>query len=309
MKKIVIAAALAVASLGAMAQSTVYGRINATVDSTKTGSVRADSIVNDISHVGISVKENLGGGLSARAVIETSVGSQDPVTTGFTQLGDRQSTVGLVNKAGSIDIGRNVHGLFTTLSDNDAFNTLYGSVAGDVHNLRDLRLSNGAFARVTALPGVTLGVDRTYTAVGNEATVYSAGTKLGPVNVGVAQFEQGAEKSTVVGANVKLGLAQISYSHSDDKSGVDSKGDLVGVRYPLGANVTAKASYGRQSRDPVFVIGPSASGPQEKTTAYAVGADYALSKRTQFSVAYRNVDKQGTSSDIKQVGVGVTHRF
>jgi predicted porin len=40
-----------------------------------------------------------------------------------------------------------------------------------------------------------------------------------------------------------------------------------------------------------------------------MGADYHFSKRTLMGVNYRNVDATGTINDIKQVGVGVTHRF
>ena len=43
--------------------------------------------------------------------------------------------------------------------------------------------------------------------------------------------------------------------------------------------------------------------------AYAMGADYHFSKRTALGVNYRNVDAVGTANDVKQVGVGVTHRF
>ena len=293
MKKIIITAALLATTALASAQTTVYGRMNATVDNTKTGDTTVNSIVNDISHIGFSVKEDLGGGLSARAVIETSIGSQDPVTSPATQLGDRQSTVGLAAKFGSVDVGRNVHGVFTTLGAGDSFGALYGSVAGDVHNLRGLRLSNGVFARVTALPGVSLGADRTYTATGQEATVYSAGTKIGIANLGIAQFEQGTEKSTVASANAKFGNTGVFYSYSDNK-GVDAyKGNLVGVSQKMGA-YTLKAGYGKTNNN---------------VEAYNVGAEYALSKRTDLLVSYRNVDKAGTTADIKQVGVGVTHRF
>lgn len=293
MKKIVIAAALAVASMGAMAQATVYGRINATVDSTKTGAVRADSIVNDISNIGFRVQEDLGGGLRARAVIETSIASQDPTTGGDTQLGNRQSTVGLASKVGSVDVGRNVHGVFTTLASGDSFNALYGSIAGDVHNLRGLRLSNGVFAQVTALPGVTLGADRTYTATGQEATVYSAGTKFGIANVGVAQFEQGAEKSVVASANAKFGDTTVFYSYSNNKGTSAYQGNMIGTSQKIGA-YTIKAGYGKTNNN---------------VEAYNVGAEYALSRRTDLLISYRNVDKAGTSADVKQVGVGVTHRF
>lgn len=293
MKKILVTAALLATTALASAQTTVYGRMNATVDSTKTGATTVDSIVNDISHIGFRVQENLGGGLSARAVIETGINSQDPTGSADTQLGNRQSTVGLASKAGSLDLGRNVHGVFTTLASGDSFNALYGSIAGDVHDLRGLRLSNGAFARVTALPGVTLGADRTHTAAGSEATVYSAGARIGVINAGVAQFEQGAEKSIVASANAAFGATTVFYSHSDNQGAVVSKGNLVGVSQKIGA-YTVKAGYGKTNTN---------------VEAYNVGAEYALSRRTNLLISYRDVNKAGSVNDIRQVGVGVTHRF
>lgn len=293
MKKLIVTAALLATTGMAVAQTTVYGRINATVDNTQTGSARVDSIVNDISHIGFRVQEDLGRGLSARAVIETAVGSQDPVNSAATQLGDRQSTLGVSGRLGSVDVGRNVHGIFTTLADGDSFGALYGSIAGDVHNLRGLRLSNGVFARATVIPGFAVGVDRTHTATGNEATVYSVSGKVAGVSVGMANFEQGAEKSTVASAGMKFGHTGVFYSYSDNAGAAVSKGHLIGASQRMGA-VTVKAGYGRTDTD---------------VKAYNVGAEYALSKRTDLLVSYRNVDRAGSTQDVQQVGVGITHRF
>ena len=293
MKKILISAALVASTALAHAQVTVYGRVNATIDSTKTGAVKADGIVNDISHIGFSVREDLGRGVAARAVIETAVATQDPTNGPGTQMGDRQATVGLTSKLGSIDLGRAVHGVFTTLADGDSFGALYGSIAGDVHDLRGLRLSNGVFARATVIPGVTVGMDRTHTAAGNEAVVYSASGKVAGVNVGVARFEQGAEKSTVASAGMRLGHTGVFYSYSDNEGAAVSKGHLVGVSQKMGA-MTVKAGYGQTDRD---------------VRAYNVGAEYAFSKRTDLLVSYRNVDRVAAANDVKQIGVGITHRF
>ena len=293
MKKAIISAALMATAVLASAQVTVYGRLNATVDNTKTGATTVNSIVNDTSRIGFRVTEDLGKGLSARAVIETAINSNDPAAGGDTQLGNRQSTVGLASKLGSVDIGRNLHGVFTTLADGDAFGAAYGSLAGDVHNLRGLRMGNAVFARFTALPGVGVGVDRTHTATGAEATVYSATAKIAGVAVGVARFDQGREKSTVASAALSRGNTGVYYSYSDNEGATASKGHLVGVSQKLGA-VTAKAGYGRTDRD---------------VRAYNVGAEYAFSKRTDLLVSYRNVDAAGANNDVKQVGVGITHRF
>jgi predicted porin len=111
--------------------------------------------------------------------------------------------------------------------------------------------------------------------------------------VGVARFEQGAEKSTVASAGLRLGHTGVFYSYSDNEGAAVSKGHLVGVSQHMGA-VTIKAGYGQTDRD---------------VQAYNVGAQYAFSKRTDLLVSYRNVDAAGTIADVKQVGVGITHRF
>jgi predicted porin len=170
---------------------------------------------------------------------------------------------------------------------------LYGSIAGNVHNVRGVRVSNGTFLALKPIMGVTATYDRTHNGVGTEASSYSASASMFGVNATVAQFTQGIEKSTVIGASAKLGDTKVFYTHSDDKGVVASTGDLVGVSQAFGP-LTAKASYGKTNTD---------------VKAYALGADYNLSKRTMVGATYRNVDTVGTASDIKQVGVGVTHRF
>ena len=300
MKKITLAAVLALATLGASAQVTISGKYSVWGDSTKTGSARTGTMATDpTSNIAIGVKEDLGGGLTARAVIETTLGTTNSVDgTSNTQLGDRQSTVGLAGKIGSVDVGRNVHSQFLAIANNDAFNTLYGSVAGDVHNLRGLRFSNGAFFATNIGP-IAATYDRSNNGAGVEdVTSASLGAALGPVNAVVANYVNGAgtEKSTVVGANAKVGGTTVFYSHSDNHStviGETKKGDLIGASQTFGA-YTAKASYGKTNTE---------------VKAYNVGVDYALSKRTQVGVAYRVVDLTGTTQDIKQVGVGITHRF
>lgn len=296
MKKITIAALFALISATASAQVTISGKIGQYVDSTKTGNTTVNSIATEpTSNITIGAKENLGSGLTARATVDTSL-SGNTINGAGTQLGDRQSTVGVAHKLGSIDLGRNVHSQFLAVTNNDAFNTLYGSVAGDVHNLRGLRFSNGAFVSVSVVPGVTATYDRQQATAGIDASAYSISAKVAGINATVARYTQGVEKSTVVGANYKMGATTVFYSHSDNESATASetkKGDLLGVAQSFGA-ITAKASYGRTNKD---------------TTAYSVGLDYALSKRTYVGVAYRSVDVATANADIKQVGIGLVHSF
>ncbi len=291
MKKIVIATMLAAASIVATAQITVSGNLRPFLDNTTVAGSNSNSMKSDSSRIGISASETLGGGLTARAMIETSVAATNPVSGSETKFGDRQTTVGLSSKIGSIDIGRKFNSHFLAITSNDVFGTAYGSIAGDVHNLRTIRSGDAIF--VTAGAGNFSGsIDRTVT-IGTESTSYSAVGVLGPVLATIAVFESGTAKSTMIAGQTSVLKLKTYVSYSMDKdNAVESTGTLVGASMPISTSpLTAKISYGTKSVGDV--------------KAYNVGADYALSKRTALSVAYRNV----TGSDTKQTGIGVTHQF
>ena len=291
MKKIVIATMLAAASIVATAQITVSGNLRPFLDNTTVAGSNSSSMKSDSSRIGISASETLGGGLTARAMIETSVAATNPVSGTETKFGDRQTTVGLSSNVGSIDIGRKFNSHFLAITSNDVFGTAYGSIAGDVHNLRTIRSGDAIF--VTAGAGNFSGsFDRTVT-IGTESTSYSAVGVLGPVLATIAVFESGTVKSTMIAGQTSVLKLKTYVSYSMDKdNAVESTGTLVGASMPISTSpLTAKISYGTKSVGDV--------------KAYNVGADYALSKRTALSVAYRNV----TGSDTKQTGIGVTHQF
>ena len=291
MKKIVIATMLAAASIVATAQITLSGNLRPFLDNTNVGGSSSTSMKSDSSRIGISASETLGGGLTARAMIETSVAATNPVSGTETKFGDRQTTVGLSSNVGSIDIGRKFNSHFLAITSNDVFGTAYGSIAGDVHNLRTIRSGDAIF--VTAGAGNFSGsFDRTVT-IGTESTSYSAVGVLGPVLATIAVFESGTVKSTMIAGQTSVLKLKTYVSYSLDKdNAVESTGTLIGASMPISTSpLTAKISYGTKSLGDV--------------KAYNVGADYALSKRTALSVAYRNV----TGSDTKQTGIGVTHQF
>ena len=301
MKKIVLATVLALSAVAASAQVTVYGRLTEFVDSTKTGTVKVNSLVNDASRIGIKAEEKLGGGLSARVVVETSVAADDPKTGSSTQLGDRQSTIGLVSKFGSIDLGRKEHSQFLAIKAADPFGgSTYGSVAPDVLNDRSRRMGDGAFLGATVGP-VTATYDRSmYTnPATQEAISWSLGGKVGPVTAAVARFETGADYTNVLTASGKVVGITLSTIQSEDKVGaVETKGRLYAVSAPLTKQASFRASYGNKTG--------LAAGDVKASN---VGINYAFSKRTTTMIAYRTVDAGGTANDVKQVGVGLTHSF
>ena len=302
MKKIALATLLVVSAITASAQVTVYGRVNTFVDSTKTGSTEVTSLVNDSSRFGIKVEEKLSNGMSARVVIETGISADDPKAGSTTQLGDRQSTIGLSHALGSVDLGRKEHSQYITVKASDPFaGATYASVSPDVINIRDKRIGDGVFLATTVGP-VTASIDRSmYTAATTaEATSWSLAGTVGPVTVGAARFTTNADYTNVLTASGQVAGVTLSTIQSEDKTGsAVTKGRLYGVTVPVtGTALSVKGSYGTKT-------GVVAS----EVKAYNVGINYALSNRTNVLVAYRNVDAVGATNDIKQYGIGIQHNF
>jgi len=291
MKKTILAVALMAVTGAVQAQVTMSGKVGAYADRTEVGSRSATTVSTEpTNNINITASERVGK-MTVRAVVETSIGNNTLGTAG-TQLGDRQMTVGIDTGMAGLAFGRNTHGLFNTIAGSDVFGAVYGSLAGDVHNLRGLRLSDAAFATLSVNKNMGFGVDRTQ-GLAQDVTVLSGHGKVGPAHISLARYDAGSEESTVIAATTTLGGFNLTYSHSDNKGAYAHKGDLFGASRKIG-NMTAKASYGRTNRD---------------VDAYAIGVDYHLSKRTDLVVAYRSVDAKVAANDVSQVGFGIVHRF
>lgn len=301
MKNTILATMLALATTAASAQVTVYGRLSEFVDSTKTGTTTVKSLVNDSSRIGFRAEEKLGTSLTARVVVETSIAADDPKTGSATQLGDRQSTVGLASRFGSVDLGRKEHSEYITMKAADPFGgATYASVSTDVVNDRSKRIGDGAFIG-TSIGPVSVAYDRSMYSnpATAEATAWSLGGKIGPVTTAVARFASGADHTNVVTVSARVaGLELSTIQSTDTTSAVETKGRLYGVTAPINNAVSVKGSYGTKTG--------LAAGDVK---AYNVGVNYAFSKRTSALVAYRSVDAGGTANDVKQVGLGLTHSF
>ena len=301
MKNTILATMLALAATATSAQVTVYGRLSEFVDSTKTGSNTVKSLVNDASRIGFRAQEKLSNGLTANVVVETSIAADDPRTGTSTQLGDRQSTIGLVSKFGSIDLGRKEHSEYRAIKAGDPFGgAVYGSISSDIVNDRSRRIGDGTFLNTSVGP-VNIAYDRSmYTNPATaEATAWSVGGKVGPITATVARFETGADYTNVLTASGKVAGVTLSTIQSEDKTGaIETKGHFYGVSAPVTREISALGSFGTKTG--------LAAGDVK---AYNLGVNYAFSKRTNTTVAYRRLDSAGTANDVTQFGVGLTHRF
>lgn len=224
MKKSLIALAVLAASGAALAQSsvTVYGRLDASVGSSKIGTPAAAVSNNQLysnnlttSRIGFRGTEDLGGGLSALFIVETGFSPDAP---GATVLGDRAAVVGLSGGFGTIKLGRHdtsfddirdlmvssniwdatnfastetIVGTGGTATGTTANNTTFAGVGG----LRDYgdRANNQIRYESPSFSGVTFGVsyafDEEASPVKKDVIAYNVRYKAGNLDVGLAYQE------------------------------------------------------------------------------------------------------------------------
>ena len=291
MKKIAISAMLIGLMGFAQAQVTVYGKARVYEESTKVGAADAVvSLTNDSSRLGIKGGEDLGNGLRAGFVIETTVGVDAPTANG---LGDRTTIVGLSNKIGSIAGGRDKHSIARTLDNFDAMGNSFGSSAGVIHASQGSRVQNALFVSATPIAGLTVNYQNANSEVAGttNAQAGSIDYTVGPIAATVARYDSGATSaSNIVGAKFKMAKTTLFGIYSKDTvSNVETSGKSVGINQAMGA-VIALASYGEK----------------EGTKAYNLGATYNLSKNTMLHARYV---KESATVDTTKMGVGMELNF
>ena len=294
MKKIALATILAAASLAASAQVAVYGKMRVYEESVTVGSASAvTALTNDSSRLGFKGNEALSNGLSANFTIETGIGADAPAAS---TLGDRTMIVGLSNKLGSVNVGRDKHTIARTLDNYDAMGNVYGSSTATIHAAQGSRFSNALFVSATPMAGLTVNYINSNSEVAGVNNPQAASIEFtrGPISATVASFDNGTtSNSTIYGAKVKVEKTgtTVFATYSDDKvSGVTSTGKSIGVNHPLTSSLMALASYGENNT----------------TKAVDLGASYSLSKRTTVHARYIKEDATATTT---KYALGMEHNF
>jgi len=339
MKKTLIALA-ALAATASFAQSTVTlsGGWGLALGTTKIGADSSGAqIARQTGNLQFAGTEDLGGGLKAGFQLQTSIGAVATTNTDTSTaanrsiLGDRAANVTLSGAFGTAFLGRG----------NTAVRSLWGAI-GDVSQLPVVSgLSDGAVASSDAaarviygdtfsnyvaysspsMSGFTASVALAPTqspygqvpnaAIGNDAATkdtmsyslqYANGPLAAAVNLtDVAQT--GGYKMTTALASYDLGVVKFGVTHQsiDLNAAGTNPGDATAftAAAPLGAGLVS-AGYGKR-----------------KATAYAgddvkqtfVGYRYNLSKRTNVSLVYNNIDRAGTTADRKETHMVVGHTF
>ncbi|NYE61060.1 putative porin [Duganella sp. 1224] len=315
MKPALVTLAL-IAPLGALAQTEVYGVLDAGVvaergcqaDCAKT---RVDSGVSTGSRLGVRGKEDLGNGTSAVYTVEAGILNDTGASDQNGRLFGRQAFVGLDGPLGVVTLGRQYNLVYDTLTD--VADPFHGGMAGSAANLvgyttkrydntikyKSPRSRSGLIGSVIYSFG-----ESPFNSKVNRAYGATIGYEKGRVNLSISHqrkdnlldatgttppVDQSAH-NTLVAANVDFGrfVGYAAYGHS--KGDGSMQWDETN---PYGA--VARRDWSDNSRDVlVGVAVPMGAttflasyihkddrGPADRdANQLAVGASYAFSKRT-----------------------------
>lgn len=325
---------LALAALGTLAGTasaqtalTVYGIVDAGIVSERGGPqgsvLKLSSGVQNGTRLGFRGIEDLGGGLSARFVLETGIAAD---TGGFNQGNlafARQAFVGFSGTNwGSVTLGRQYTPHYLAIADIDPFAV---GLAGNALNLMStvIRMSNtikyssanwGGFNGEAAYGFGEVAGDNT----ANRQIGASVGYTNGPIIAKLAYHTAydlagiNAFRTILLGAKYDFGpaAASLAYGANRGVATIDSRDWMVGVSVPFGAS-TLLASYVRKDDRTIA---------NQDAHQWALGYTYAVSKRTNFYTSYGNISNDngarftvGNAIDPgtgdKAFNVGVRHSF
>lgn len=331
MKKTVLALAAIAASSAAFAQSsvTLYGVVDASVESVKGNNtvtrVSSDNLAS--SRIAFKGVEDLGGGLKATFLLDAAV-AVDTGAQGSTLFG-RSAYVGLTGGFGEVRLGRQdsligaqTAGTIGTQGYDEA--KIASTLGGD--SLR--RLDNAiTYIAPTFVPGLTLAAQFstgyndasgfTTENGGNDGRTYgfSAAYANGPLSAGLSYIKANTDVAGdventgvfVYGA-YDFGVAKLTaYYNTDDRDTAAGQQyddrNMYGfkVAVPVAANVTLTGGYAQ-------VRGAKGSGnavpgsfvakntQDDKANILTVRAQYDLSKRTALYALYTQVNNDNNTN-------------
>ncbi len=325
MKKTLIALAAVAATGAAFAQSsvTLYGRVDASVGSTKntvTG-VSTTKLFNGSdagltgSRWGMKGSEDLGGGLKAEFVLENRFNVDDGAETSGARLFHGQSIVGLTGGFGQVHLGRtytafdSAKAVSVSKSVFDSSFTPNAPAIGnyDVRGANQIKYVSPTMGGFSAIASV--GLKESTTAGTKNITSLAALYSAGPLGAAVGVHKNAAGDNVVVSGSYNLGVAALSagYAQFDGaNSGNDMSGFNLGVEVPMGA-VSLSLGYANGETE------TNAGAKVSKYSGFGMGATYTLSKRTKLYAGYKD-DKTKNAANAKTAGTrlyaaGVRHDF
>ena len=325
MKKTLIALAVVAASGAAFAQSavTLAGTYNFGFQKADNGATKADFFDAKIN---LSGTEDLGGGLKASFLTDIQVGGRQDTSTASTGntskaggVWGRNATISLAGGFGTLTGGRvestnlNQSAQLAGASLSDGFDK--GGLAGAVSNYNTVGYTSPAFNGFTASLSQAKALNADFapaaTTANAEVKVTSVGFSYangplvaGYVNKTVDTTGTAADgKKNELFATYDLGVAKLGLGYGKN-SGARFAGEkatvIASALVPVAANFTLGADYAMRS------AGGTSAAVDGK--AYAVAANYMLSKRTKINATVGKLEGTGLVGQ-SQYRVGLFHNF
>lgn len=337
MKKSLIALAVLAVSGAAVAQSsvTIYGRVDASFGSEKnqlTG--LSQTKVFDGSDAGLTSSrwglrgtEDLGGGLTAEFKLENRFKVDTGAIDGVQFKGD--AFVGLGGGFGKVKLGRSAVAYddvrAVSVSSNvfdakfSAVGKVFGSGIADFTGTGDnqIRYESPNFSGFSAIVSYGFGENKDATA---SADLTSVGLfyKAGPLSLALGHSDEEAKtanapvtstKHTGLAAAYNFGVASLSGGYNTVKASAGNKDAeySIGVTVPIDAFAFSVGYANSESKN-------AAGAKTAKASGFALGATYAMSKRTKLYAGFRdysitNVTTGVKSTDMRLYSMGVRHDF
>ncbi|MDY7540532.1 porin [Undibacterium sp. RTI2.1] len=356
-KSLLALALMGAFSGAAFAQSsvTIYGIADAGFQSLDTGlaagkTSKIQSGQESGSRLGFKGTEDLGGGLKANFVLEMGLNIDDGSSAQGGKAFGRRSLVGLSGDFGAVDLGRDKTPAFKFFDNFDPFasgfinsgnglsgNTVY-FVGGDTANTAGA--SNGRITNAiiystpsnlngfSALAGYgfgevagdtsagrSLGLNLRYTAAGfdigyNYTKDNQQAVVGGPIN---------GKKANTIAATYDFGIAKpiVIYQKVQDDAALalDKKVFTVGATVPVDASNKVIATYSKVKDS--TRINTTTFNTVGDAKQFALGYQYAMSKRTDLYAAYARTTQDANSkvlttvsgADVKELTFGIRHLF
>lgn len=329
MKKLFIALAMlggAASATYAQTSLNIYGVVDAGVVYERGGAVgnvtKLTSGVQSGSRLGFKGREELGGGLSAKFLLESGFGLDNGTMGQGGLLFGRQAYVGLGSRWGDVTLGRHETPHFIALDDIDPFGT---GLAGSATNLMStvVRMNDTIKYSTPAWSGFVGELAYGFGEVpgdnsGNRQIGAAIGYTNGPLVVRLAHHE--AENitatddasNTLLAGKYDFGRAAASVGVGVNKGlgALDNRDYMLGVTVPIGAGAVLASFIRKDDR----------TGFNADADQWALGYTHALSRRTNFYTSIARIrNDPGASYTVgnateagsgdKAFNIGIRHRF
>ena len=321
MKKNIIALAIAsaVAAPVAFADApTVYGQVNVAIDSVQDEGMRT---TDRDSRLGIKGSEDLGNGLKAVYKMEFGVKVGDAMSG----LSGRNAYVGLAGGFGTILLGRHDTPLkmsqakdlfgdstYADMGKADLMGALgFGGKNGEVRADNVVAYVSPSFSGIKIV-AAGIGAENA-TDDATLANAYSIAAMYGSTKKGLYlaaamnafDDQMGSDEwtETRFSAQYATGglIANATYQIFDDGLSADNSDEGTNIQAQLGYKIGKFMPKAKYSTTDVELAGA------KNGTAYALGLDYSLGKKTTGYVEF--VDSDKNLSDQNFISVGMVHKF